>query len=153
MSNLNETNDISDRIANLSPEQHMLLALRLSGRKEQAGYSKISVAPERNSHTSFPLSYAQERLWFLDQLEPGNIAYNIPAAYSFTGAMNPVALEQALNGVVQRHEALRTTFIISNGQSRQVINPHHPLALRVVDLEGLPAARKEAEIRKLAIEE
>jgi Condensation domain. len=68
-----------------------------------------------------PLSYAQQRLWFLDQLEPGNAFYNIPVAVRLSGELNDAALEQSLNEIVRRHENLRTTFITTNGQAEQTI--------------------------------
>jgi len=101
----------------------------------------------------FPMSFAQQRLWFLDQLEPGSAAYNIPAAIHLTGPLNMAALEQSLNEIVQRHEVLRTTFAIVEGQPVQVIAPTLTLTLPVVDPSNLPETEREAEARRLATEE
>ena len=69
----------------------------------------------------FPASFAQQRMWFFDQFEPGSPGYNIPSAVRMTGRLNVAALEQALNEVVRRHETLRTTFAVQDGQPVQVI--------------------------------
>ncbi|HEX3129772.1 MAG TPA: amino acid adenylation domain-containing protein, partial [Thermoanaerobaculia bacterium] len=98
-----------------------------------------------------PLSFAQERLWFLDRLEPGSAAYNLPAALRLTGSLDVAALERAFAGVVRRHAALRTTFADRGGEARQVIAPPTGWTLPVVDLRALPEAEREAE--RLAIEE
>ena len=70
-----------------------------------------------------PLSFAQQRLWFIDQLEPGNSAYNIPAAVRLKGPLNVAALEQSLNEIVKRHESLRTTFAIVDGRPSSSYRP------------------------------
>jgi acyl carrier protein len=85
-----------------------------------------------------PLSFAQQRLWFFDQLEPGNSAYNMPAAVHLRGPLNVVVLEQSLNEIVKRHESLRTTFAIVDGRPVLVIAPSLTLTLPIVDLRALP---------------
>jgi len=104
------------------------------------------VSRDRN----LPLSFAQERLWFLDQLEPNNTAYNIPNALRFTGRLNITALEQSINEIVRRHEVLRTTFQVVDGQPVQVVSPSLNLKLPVVDLQYLPEPEGEAEVLRLA---
>ena len=101
----------------------------------------------------FPLSFAQERLWFLDQFEPGSPFYNIPAAVRLTGKLDVVALERTLNEIVRRHEVLRTTFATVNREPVQVISPARMLSLPVIDLQDLPQTRREAEAMRLATEE
>jgi amino acid adenylation domain-containing protein len=96
-----------------------------------------------------PLSYAQQRLWFLDQLMPGSNAYNIPAEMYIKADVNAGALEQALSEVVRRHEALRTTFTISGGQPAQLINPATTVSLPLVDLRSLDQAERDAEVDRL----
>jgi acyl carrier protein len=83
-----------------------------------------------------PLCLAQERLWFLDQLEPGNPFYNVPIAVHLTGELNAVILEQSLNEVVRRHEALRTSFSAVEGRPIQAIAPTLKITLPVTDLPG-----------------
>ena len=100
-----------------------------------------------------PLSFAQQRLWFLDQLMPGSIAYNITGAVRLTSPLNIAALEQSITEVLRRHEVLRTTFRVVDGQPFQSIAPAKPFILPVTDLKDLPEAEREAEARRLATEE
>jgi len=99
-----------------------------------------------------PLSFAQERLWFLDQLEPDAAAYNIPTATLIEGQLNVEAMEKALNEVGKRHEALRTAFAVTKGEPTQVILPELSLKLPVVDLSDLSDTESEAEARRLITE-
>ena len=101
----------------------------------------------------FPTSFAQQRLWFLDQLEPGNPAYNMPAAFRLVGPLDVAALEQSFNEIVRRHETLRTTFSVREGQPVQVIDPTSTLVLLVVDLRGLPESERKTEVSRLSAEE
>ncbi len=101
----------------------------------------------------FPLSFAQERLWFLDQFEPDSPFYNIPAAVHLSGRLDVVALEQTLNEIVRRHESLRTTFGTMDGKPIQIISPSLTLNLPIVDLRDLPEDEREAEAMRLANEE
>ncbi|HET9362164.1 MAG TPA: amino acid adenylation domain-containing protein [Vicinamibacterales bacterium] len=101
----------------------------------------------------FAASFAQERLWFLDRLEPGSAAYNIPAAIRLSGPLRAEALNGALREVVRRHEALRTTFTESEGRAQQVIDAGEPCALCRVDVSELPETGREKEVRRLARQE
>ncbi|HEY0607317.1 MAG TPA: amino acid adenylation domain-containing protein, partial [Herpetosiphonaceae bacterium] len=102
---------------------------------------------------ALPLSFTQERLWFLDQLDPGNPTYNIFGAVRLLGPLNVTALEQSLATVVGRHEILRTTFGVVAEQPVQVIAPVATIDLPLVDLRELPTAEREAEMLRLAGEE
>ncbi|HEY3581710.1 MAG TPA: condensation domain-containing protein, partial [Pyrinomonadaceae bacterium] len=97
-----------------------------------------------------PLSFAQQRLWFLDQLEPGKATYNCPAAVRFIGPLNLAALRQSFNEVVRRHEVLRARFRARDGSPVQIIAPSLQVPLPVIDLSGLPRARAEVEIERLS---
>ncbi|NVJ28035.1 amino acid adenylation domain-containing protein, partial [Myxococcus sp. AM011] len=97
---------------------------------------------------ALPLSFAQQRLWFLDQLEPSSAAYNMPAALRLTGALEVSSLQRALSELVRRHESLRTSFRDTNGRPVQVISPPGDLSIPVVDLSA--HAAREAEVRRLA---
>ena len=99
------------------------------------------------------LSFAQQRLWFFDQLEPGLSAYNTPAAVRLKGPLNLAALDQSLNEIVQRHESLRTTFGKVEGRPTQVIAPALTIKLPIVDLRNLPASEREIEVQRLVTAE
>ncbi|MCP4659813.1 MAG: non-ribosomal peptide synthetase, partial [bacterium] len=100
-----------------------------------------------------PVSLAQQRLWFLDQFEPGSPLYNIPHAVRLGGAVSATVLARVFQQVVRRHEVLRTTFPTVEGRPRQVIAAEIELSLPVVDLERLPERQREAEALRLATEE
>ncbi|MEH2159118.1 non-ribosomal peptide synthetase [Nostoc sp.] len=95
----------------------------------------------------FPASFAQQRLWFLDQLIPGNAIYNVPTVIRLTGSLKLTALEQTFNEIVRRHETLRTTFIVSDGQPLQAIAPSLTIPLSVLDLQQLPADEQEVKAK------
>jgi len=99
------------------------------------------------------LSFAQQRLWFLDQLEPGSIVYNIPAAVELTGRLDAGAMAAAFGEVVRRHEVLRTTFREVAGEPVQVVAEPAGFALPLIDLESLPALEREREAGRLAAAE
>jgi acyl carrier protein len=94
-----------------------------------------------------PLSFAQQRLWFLDQLDPGNAAYNVPEALALKGDLNIEALERAINEIIRRHEILRTRIEVEVGEPIQVIDKWEPRRLEVIDLRRWPREEKEAEVR------
>jgi amino acid adenylation domain-containing protein len=99
-----------------------------------------------------PLSFTQQRLWFLDQLKPESTAYLMFGHCWLQGRLDVEALEHSLATVVQRHESLRTVFIAVDGQPEQVIKPHLTLPLPVVDLSALPVKRQKSETHRLVQE-
>jgi amino acid adenylation domain-containing protein len=103
-------------------------------------------------HGPVPMSFAQERLWFVDRLVPGSTAYNVPVVLPVPGADASV-LERALGEIVARHEALRTTFAEIEGTPVQVIHPASPFHLSVIDLSALPQAEREAAMGAAVAEE
>ncbi|HSF38614.1 MAG TPA: amino acid adenylation domain-containing protein [Thermoanaerobaculia bacterium] len=100
-----------------------------------------------------PLSFAQQRLWFIDQLEPGSPLYNMPVALRATGPLDAAVLALCFGEIVRRHEVLRTVFAAPEGSPVQVIQPAEPFGLPVVDLSGLPESAREALARTLTGEE
>ncbi|HEX8273583.1 MAG TPA: non-ribosomal peptide synthase/polyketide synthase, partial [Longimicrobiaceae bacterium] len=128
----------------------------LAGRVEELRRAGLPVLPpvvpvERTG--ALPLSFAQERLWFIDRLEPGSAVYNVPVAWRVGGALDRAALERALGEVVRRHEALRTTFPERDGAPVQTVAPFGGFALPVHDLAALPGAEREAQVRLRVAEE
>ncbi len=132
----------SPTIAGLA--QHIEQALK--------GKSGLQLPPIRpvSRNVDVPLSFSQQRLWFIDQLEPGATLYNIPAAVKLNGELDREALQQTLTELVRRHEVLRTTFHNRDGRAVQVIHPAAPLEMPLTDLSQLPEAEREAEVRRLA---
>ncbi len=125
---------MSNSWKSLSPAKRELMALLL--KKEGVAVEQKRPIPRRLSSEPCPLSFAQQRLWFLDQLEPGNCAYNVPVALRVAGALDVAALEQSLNEVVRRHEALRTSFGVSKGLPVQVVAPALRLTIEQHDLSA-----------------
>jgi amino acid adenylation domain-containing protein len=99
-----------------------------------------------------PLSFAQQRLWFLEQFAPGGPVYHISHAFRLYGALNRVALTQSLNHIVRRHEALRTTFVVVDQKPRQSIRPWRAVEMPCIDLRGLADAERPSELQRLARE-
>jgi len=100
-----------------------------------------------------PLSYAQQRLWFLDQLDPNSATYNIPMTLRLLGTLNVAALEGSLQEIVQRHQALQTNFIAVDGQPTPIIKTATDWSLSVVDLQHLPTSEKEKAAQQIAQEQ
>jgi len=120
--------------------------------RDQAAAPPLVPVP-REAGAELPLSFAQQPLWFLDQLVPGNPFYNMPSAYLLSGPLDLSTLEQALNEIVRRHEILRTTFPSIRGRPYQRVAPPQPVSIQVEDLTGLAPARDEDESRRRAATE
>jgi len=142
--------DLQEAIDNLSPRKRQLFEQRLKERKCRPAAQTI---PRRTVFSPAPLSYTQEGLWFLYELEPESPIYNIPAAVRIKGCLQVPLLEESLNAVVRRHEILRTTFSRYQGEAVQVIAESLTLQLPVVDLSGLAETERESRFQKLASEE
>jgi amino acid adenylation domain-containing protein len=143
--------DLANRRAELSPAKRALLEKRLTG--QDPGNVENKIIPRRQARSYAPLSFAQQRLWFLHQLEPDSIAYNMPTALRLTGRLNTDALEWSINEIIRRHESLRTTFRLIDNQPMQVIAEQLTFKIPVVDLQTLPAEEREAKVMRLATEE
>ncbi|MEM9905081.1 MAG: SDR family NAD(P)-dependent oxidoreductase [Cyanobacteria bacterium P01_D01_bin.44] len=113
----------------------------------------VPVIPRRSSPGHAPLSFAQQRLWFLEQLNPGSFNYNEPLDLRFVGNLDIAVLKQSLDEIVRRHEVLRTTFHVIDGQPVQVIAPSLNLKLSVINLCELPKVARDTEVQRLVREE
>ncbi|MFL5541691.1 MAG: amino acid adenylation domain-containing protein, partial [Longimicrobiaceae bacterium] len=142
--------DVMTRLAELPPEQRWLLARRLTAAQARTARAR---GPRARNGQPFPLSFSQQRLWFLERLNPGTGAYNIPAPVRLRGPIDTAALERVLNALRERHESLRTTFAERDGDAVQVIHPFAPAPLPVHDLSRLDRDAREAEARRMAAEE
>ena len=98
---------------------------------------------------AFPLSFAQQRLWFLQRLEPDSSTYNIPTAVRLRGELNVTALQQSFDRLIERHEVLRTTFALRDGDAVQIVHPALPVSISNTDLRDIEASRREEMLRGL----
>jgi non-ribosomal peptide synthetase component F len=142
--------DTPKKIAQLSPEQRDLLLRRA---REGHGAGRTGIQPRKDRDAPAPLSFAQQRLWFIDQLQPGTSAYNVPIAVRITGPLDAGILRETLDRLVRRHETLRTTIRMVDGQVAQVIDPAPRATLEQVDLSQLPAGQAERTALELCIDE
>ena len=125
---------------------HIDTALRAVRRRSDPA---LGPAP-RNAR--LPLSFSQQRLWFLNQLEPESAAYNEPRAYRLSGVLDVAALQIALDQIIARHEVLRTTFVAVDGNPAQIIAEARSIELPLIDLRAWPDSGREAEARRLLAE-
>jgi len=136
------------RLASLTPEQREALLKQLQKKKTQGAEPRKDaiVAVQRDSNR-IAMSYAQQRLWFIDQLQSGSASYNISAALRLKGALDVEALRMSFDEIVRRHEVLRTTFVTDEGQGRQVINQHQRWELPTISLEPLSPEEQDEVIK------
>ncbi len=149
---MNDTLHISNEPIQDEPTQDAFRDNGLAGQPEET-WDETWDGEEEEEVYVFPLSFAQQRLWFLDQFEPNSPFYNIPAAVRLTGPLDVEVMRRALNEIVRRHETLRTTFDTLDGEPVQVIHPEWELEVPVIDLTHLPAEEREAKALWLANEE
>jgi amino acid adenylation domain-containing protein len=140
--------DLEQRIARLSPAKRAILEQRLQ-QKTLTTNEKQGITP-RNSQEDAVLSSSQQRMWFLDRLEPGNPAYNRPTNIRLTGQLNTAVLEQSLNEIIRRHEVLRTHFPAVQGQPKIAVNPHFYLSLPILDLCNFSIGEQQEKVQQLA---
>jgi amino acid adenylation domain-containing protein len=136
--------DLAKQIDALSPEQRALFHLRL--KKRNPSLLRRQPIPRRQTQGPCPLSFEQERLWFVQELFPEGGAYNISTDVHFSGRLDFVALQRSLEEIVRRHEILRTAFQVYDHRPMQVVGSAVPPDLPVVDLSGLPAAGRRDEL-------
>jgi hypothetical protein len=135
----------------ISPKKRALIEAML--RKEGVVSAVADQIPSRGDRGPAPLSFAQQRLWFFDQFEPGSPVYNLTAPIAFEGNLDIAALERAFNVIVQRHEAIRTTFDFRDGQPVQVIAPAQTIGMRLIDLSHLQQDEQRAKTEGILCEE
>jgi len=137
-------------ISTLSPEKKALLERRLgvTPQKRTAG----RVIPKRPNRNPAPLSFLQRQIWVIDQMAPGNPAYNLPYGYRLRGSLDLKALENSFNEIIRRHETLRTTFVVEDGEPLQIIHEELKIRIQVTALDHLPADQRESTVQALASE-
>src|SRR5262245_8389066 len=140
-----------EKSSTLSPVKQALLEQRLKG----VSHARISgrEIPKRPNRDSAPLSFTQHQVWVIDQLTPGNPAYNLPYGYRLRGPLNLTALEDSFNAIIKRHDSLRTTFAIKDGEPLQLIHPTLAIKINVTALDHLTGEERENRLQALASEE
>ena len=127
--------------------------LRERQREEGLETAEIPSIPRRKDPSVHPLSFAQERLWFLDRLDPENPAYTIPSSIRLRGRLDVAALARGLTEVARRHDTLRSTFHAIGGGAVQRVGPPRPVPLPVIDLGALPDPLRDEEARRVSLSE
>ena len=154
-----------DRLRCSAPEEVLTPELtgQLQGRKQEiieflkeatlTVDGKLEPIEPVNRDGNIPLSFAQQRLWFLEQLQPGSFTYHIPTAVRLTGSLNIPLLEKSFNEIIDRHETLRTHFTTVNGEPVQIIDSTLNLSIPILNLEVFEGKEQESEVLKLATQE
>ncbi|MBV4490806.1 non-ribosomal peptide synthetase [Pseudomonas oryzicola] len=137
---------LAERIARLAPEKRQAFASALAAQGFALSRLPIVATGEPGPH---PLSWAQQRLWFLHRLDPASSAYNMPAALRLRGNLDSAALQRSFDQLIARHAILRTTFDEANGQARQTVHDQLPMPLAQVDLSSLPGEQRSARLQQL----
>ncbi|WP_027403947.1 non-ribosomal peptide synthetase [Aphanizomenon flos-aquae] len=140
-------NDLLKQLENLSPEKRELVLQKLKKQQQTPLLNPVS------REKPLALSFAQQRLWFIDQLEGENCVYNVPFFWQISGCLNISALEKAILEIVQRHEILRTSFSVVDESPIQVIHAHPALKIEVLDWRQVPATDQVSKVQQLVIDE
>ncbi len=143
--------ELTSKREKLSAAKRALLKQRLQGKLKHVSHKET--IPKRPEAGPAPLSFAQQRLWFFDQLEPDSAVYNLYSVTRIQGELRKDLLEQSVNEIVKRQASLRTRFEVVDGQPSQIILSRFTVTLPVEDIQSLPKEEQEAEIRRLALEE
>jgi amino acid adenylation domain-containing protein len=128
------------------------LATKILAEITAGGAPLVTVTKSEKSTNYHPLSYSQQGLWFIHQLAPDTCAYNIPIGINFTGKVNITALQQSLHEIIQRHEVLRTQFVLVDGEPVQVVNSTISCDLPIEDLRDLAAEQRQVTLERLTTE-
>ncbi|MFB7917448.1 amino acid adenylation domain-containing protein [Streptomyces sp. NPDC056061] len=143
--------ELADRLAGLTPAQRALLDRRMRERAQAP--ATAGPVPRRTGGNRVPLTVDQERIWLIHQFDPGDPVYNVYFASRLRGALDPDALQRAVDAFVDRHEAMRTTFEQDGHAPVQVVHGAMAVPVRRLDLRPVPAERREQEMLRLATEE
>jgi amino acid adenylation domain-containing protein len=143
----------SNDIPNLSDKRKALFELMMKEKKNSKKDILSQSIPKRQTTGLLPVSSSQQRLWFLEQMEPGCPAYNIPSAVKLSGKLNVKALQQSFNEIIRRHEALRTTFSVVDGLPVQVIAPQLELEIPVVDMRNILKSDQPDKVQQFIYED
>ena len=139
--------DQADNLFNLSADKLELLDLLLADEGLADVPSTPAIVPRSETNDPLPLSFAQERLWFVETLTPGSSLFNTSLPLQLKGQLNEVALQQACQALAERHESLRTTFTAVSGLPQQIVHSVWPVLLDCVDLSGIPQEAIEGKLR------
>ncbi|GEM_PF-1247716 len=142
--------DIQKKLEQLSPEQRAILEKKLMEKSAQK--QKILSIPQRENTDEYPMSFAQERLWFLHQLNPESAFYNMPATVKITGKFDPLLLEESINKVIERHEILRTVYDFETTPKQQVL-VDVKLSINNIKIEDIAGENEEDKIEKFTLAE
>jgi amino acid adenylation domain-containing protein len=142
--------NLKDRLSNLTPEQLLALQARVKKGKASASASGSPIPALPRDQEEYPVSFTQKRMWLLQRMEPDNASYNNASIIRLTGSLDPALLQQSLQAILNRHEALRTTFI-ERGENElfQRVQDTFELPLPLVDMEHLPLEQREEEAKRL----
>ncbi|MGZ4112619.1 MAG: non-ribosomal peptide synthetase, partial [Tumebacillaceae bacterium] len=140
--------NLTDRLSSLTPKQRALLEQKMKEKNLDSTKipKKEAAIPRRGHNNPSPLSIDQERLWFFEQMNPGEPTYNVYGSLRMEGNTYPDALEYAINQVIERHEAWRTTFDVIDGKPMQTVHAEMPIKLLHVDLTSVPEDELEAAV-------
>ena len=139
------TAELREQLASRKPE--ILDFLNDSNQLPQSDFATIEPVPRDGD---LPLSFAQMRLWFLEQMSPGSAAYIVPMAWRLRGKLDVSILRMSLSEIVRRHEALRTVFPVANELPSQLILPATPVLVQVCDLTNLPPEERDREAERVS---
>jgi len=134
----------------LSPVKQALLERRW--KRASHGLARRPEIPRRPNRDSAPLSFTQRQMWLIDQMTPGNPAYNLPYGFRLRGQLKLTALEDSFNEVIKRHEALRTTFAVKDEEPLQLIHPELKIKINVTELDHVAGEERENRLEALASE-
>src|SRR5579862_3044275 len=139
--------DLSRRLAAMSPDARSALQTSLRRRHLAADSGGGSIRRRPESGPA-PLSFAQQRIWFLEQWEPGGFTHNGARAFRLLGALDAAALERALTAIVQRHQALRTVYLLHGREPMQEVLQQWSIVMPVVELGELDSRQRECELER-----